>query len=51
MKDEDLEELMRLNTEAVFGEEGEDNEPMDLRNSEPAEMGLDDYDEFGEEEE
>ena len=48
MKDEDLEELMRLNTEAVFGEEGE---PVDLKDLDPAEMGLDDYDEFGEEEE
>lgn len=51
MKDEDLEELMRLNTEAVFGEEGEEDEPVDLKDLDPAEMGLDDYDEFGEEEE
>lgn len=54
-EDEDLKELMKLNTEKVFGEEGEDGGTLDaFAGSEQGingEMGLDDYDEFGEEEE
>lgn len=55
--DEELRRLMKLNTEAVFGEEGETgaesgNEEVSSVPPLPAEeMGLDDYDEFGEEDE
>lgn len=58
LKDEELRELMELNTEVVFGEEGEKEDlsedetvPYTESKSVPsAKMGLD-YDEFGEEEE
>lgn len=53
-KDEELRSLMELDTETVFGEEGEneavfENEPAPPDPSaEKLEMGLEDYDEFGE---
>lgn len=49
--DEELKRLMELNTDAVFGEAGEIEAVPENGEASPsaAEMGLEDYDEFGEE--